>query len=199
MLPGRDAAAEFNQADAGIGEVALRGVAGQIAVGYAQSRTDLQECAVLKELVGPARIRCGGCRDIFARIKPHHLSGLDLQILIGRFQRGFGCRRGDEHREHRRDLFALKLCIIVKVQREQLHDGSGKARHAAQLTGFHRIEHMDHICGRNPHRFACKAGIGQITGMSAQKVIGDAAADAVKLDALPDQPRAWQGAVHIKW
>jgi len=57
---------------------------------------------------------------------------------------------------------------------------------------------MDHIASRDAHRFAREAGFGQITGVAAQEVIGDAAADAVELDALPDQPRAGQGAVQIK-
>jgi hypothetical protein len=46
-------------------------------------------------------------------------------------------------------------------------------------------------------RFPRQPRIGQIARVAAQEVIGDAAADAVELDALPDQPRAGQGAVHV--
>ena len=43
-----------------------------------------------------------------------------------------------------------------------------------------------------------KAGIGQITPVAAQDVIGHAAADTVKLDPLPDQASAGQGAVCVE-
>ncbi len=42
------------------------------------------------------------------------------------------------------------------------------------------------------------AGIGQITPVAAQDVIGHAAADTVKLDPLPDQASAGQGAVCVE-
>jgi len=57
---------------------------------------------------------------------------------------------------------------------------------------------MDHVCRGNTDGFACKAGIGHVARVAAQEVIGDAAADTVELDALPDQPAAGQGAVHVE-
>ena len=47
---------------------------------------------------------------------------------------------------------------------------------------------MDHLRGRHPCRLAREPRIGQIARMTAQEVIGHATADAVKFDALPDQP-----------
>ena len=82
MLKRRDSAPEIHQRYPRVGEVALGGVIGEIAVGDAQCRCDLQERTVLKRLVGAARVgrRRGG--DILAGVEPHHLTGLDLQILV---------------------------------------------------------------------------------------------------------------------
>ena len=57
---------------------------------------------------------------------------------------------------------------------------------------------MDHVASRDADGFARKAGIGQIARVTAQEVIGDATADAVEFDALPDQPCAGQGPVHVE-
>ena len=59
MLPGRDAAAELDQGDPRVREVPLGGVAGEIAIGHAQRRADLQQRAVLERLVGAAGVRRG--------------------------------------------------------------------------------------------------------------------------------------------
>ena len=56
---------------------------------------------------------------------------------------------------------------------------------------------MDHVGGQNADSFAREAGVGQIARMAAQEVIGDAATNAVKLDALPDRSRAGQHTRHV--
>ena len=62
--------------------------------------------------------------------------------------------------------------------------------HTTQLTGIDRIDDVDDLGRRNAHRLARQAGIRHITRMPAEKVIGDPAADAVKLDPLADDGAA---------
>ena len=69
-------------------------------------------------------------------IKPHDLAGADFHsggavFVLGGRERVLWRGRGDKHRVHRRDLFAVQLGIIILIEQEQLHDGGGQFRHPA--------------------------------------------------------------------
>src|SRR5690606_29862140 len=69
---------------------------------------------------------------------------------------------------------------------EQLHDARREARNSPQLPGIDRVNDVDDLRSRYPHRLAGEARVGHVARMAAQKVVGHAPADAVELDALAD-------------
>ena len=99
---------------------------------------------------------------------------------------------------HRRDLLPVELGVVVLVEQEQLHDAGREARDAAQLTGIDRIDDVHDLGGRDAHDLAGKPGIGHVARVPAQEVVGDAPADRVELDALPDDVAAGRDLVAIE-
>jgi len=131
MLPGRDAAAEFNERQPRVREVSLHHVIGKVRVGDAQRGRNLQQCPVLERLIGRATIGRLAYSHILAGIQPHDLAGAYFHavwkiVILGGCQRVLWRRRGHEHRVHRRDLFAVELGIVILIEQKQLHDGWGQ-------------------------------------------------------------------------
>ena len=57
---------------------------------------------------------------------------------------------------------------------------------------------MHDLEGRDADDLAGKAWVGHVAGVPAQEVIGDAPADRIELDPLPDQVAAGRGLVPIE-
>ena len=121
-----------------------------------------------------------------------------LVAALRRIERFGRRRRGDEERVHRRDLLPVELGVVVLIEQEQLHDAGREARNAAQLTGIDRIDDVHDLEGRDADDLAGKARIGHVARVPAQEVVGDAPADRIELDPLPDHVAAGHGLVPVE-
>ena len=118
-----------------------------------------------------------------------------LVVLVAPFRRieRLGRRRRrDEQRVHRRDLLPVEFGVVILIEQEELHDAGREARNAAQLPGVDRIDDVHDLERRDANDLAGKPGIGDVARVPAQEVIGDAPADRIELDALPDHVAARQ-------
>ena len=99
---------------------------------------------------------------------------------------------------HRRDLLPVELGVVVLIEQEQLHDAGCEAGNAAQLAGIDRVDDMHDLEGRDADDFAGKTRVGHVAGVPAQEVVGDAPADRIELDPLPDHIAAGHGLVAVE-
>ena len=173
--------------------VGLAQVARDVGVGHPHRRAAGEQRAILERLVAAAHVRRIGELDVLARQQELHGTGLQadqggtIRVLLGAILAHdvLGTGTNDEAREHRCDLLAVELGIVVLVQQPQAHHRRRHPGHAADLALGDRVEHMQDLLGRHPDQLA-HTTLADIARMGAMEVVGDPAPDPVELDAKND-------------
>ena len=121
-------------------------------------------------------------------------SAAPLGVLLGTILAhdvvGPGAR--DEAREHGRDLLPVELGVVVLVEQPQADHRRRHPRHAPDLPLGDRVEHVQHLSGRDPDQVG-PALLAHVARMGAMEVVGDPAPDPVELDAKNDLVAVGQG------
>ena len=162
--------------------VRLAQVAGDVGVGHAHRCAAGEQRPVLERLVVAADVGRIGELDVLARQQQLHRAGLQTDqrrpvlILLGAVLAHDVVRAGpgDEAREHRRDLLPVELGIVVLVEQPEPDHRRRHPRHAADLPLGDRVEHVQDLVGRHPHRLAGPA-LTDVARVGAMEVVGDPA------------------------